>query len=395
MKKQISEYTYTDLLNDDEFIKDHSILRKNTAKWEKMVLCGKLNREEYLKACKLAGCYSILVSDDDFNIDKTWDKINMAKRANKTRHLGVFVAGAAAAILLMIGGWGVLSVLNEGIGNTIPHGIAAVERPILDEESKEIQLIVDNQQKYTLENNASVDYTQSKTTGINSNPVASNNNNNASGEKEISYNQLVVPKGKRSQLILEDGSKVWVNAGSRVVYPVAFGKAEREIYIEGEVFLDVTKDAQRPFVVKTKELNIKVLGTSFNVKSQLNNSAKEITLVTGKVMVEDMHKKEYVLNPSQQLKYADESSIVEHVDTDKYTCWRSGVMRFDSERLTLILQKLSDYYGITIHHTSEIEAITCSGSLDLSEDFTQVIKSLGIVTGLKYKLNSDNSYEVE
>lgn len=394
MKKHIHEYTYIDLLNDDEFIKDHSALGENSAKWEKMVLSDELDRNAYLKACSLIGCYSTLVSDDDFDIERTWDKINQEIQRNRTRSLRMYWMGVAASVLLLIAGWGVLSVLNEGLDNTKFSGIDTVEMPILAHQSKDVQLIVDDEQKYTLENNASIDYSQSQIATVNSKPVAAKKSNVAN-EKESNYNQLVVPKGKRSQLILEDGSKVWVNADSRVVYPVAFDAKQREIYIEGEVFLDVTKDAQRPFIVKTKDMNIKVLGTSFNVRSLQHGKTKEVTLVTGKVVVEDAQKNVHTLMPSQQLKYKDEKISIEKVDTDLFTCWRNGIMRFESEKLTHILQKLSEYYGITIHYTNEMEAVSCSGSLDLSEDFTHVIKSLSIVTGLKYKLNTDNIYEVE
>lgn len=394
MKKHIHEYTYIDLLNDDEFIKDHSALGKNSAKWEKMVLSGVLDRNAYLKACRLIGCYSTLVSDDDFDIEKTWYKINQGIQPNRTRSLSLYWMGVAASLLLLIAGWSVFSVLNEGLNDANSSGIDTVEMPILADQSEDVQLIVDDEQKYTLENNASVDYSQSQIATVNSKPVAAKKSN-AANEKEKNYNQLVVPKGKRSQLILEDGSKVWVNAGSRVVYPVAFDAKQREIYIEGEVFLDVTKDAQRPFIVKTKGMNIKVLGTSFNVRSLLHSVTKEVTLVTGKVVVEDTQKNVHTLMPSQQLKYKDEKISIQSVDTDVFTCWKDGVMRFESEKLTHILQKLSEYYGITIHYTSEKDAISCSGSLDLSEDFTHVIKSLSIVTGLKYKLNTDNTYEVE
>lgn len=393
MKKRINEYTYTDLLNDDAFIKDHSVLRKNTAKWERMVFCGELNRDAYLKACELIGCYSMLVSADDFNVDKTWEMINLATQPKQTRSFGLYCMGAAAAALLLMAGWGMLSVLHEGVKDANSFGIESVAKPILAEQSTDVQLIVGDEQKYTLENNASVDYSQSNTATVNSKPVAVHNR--VADKTAVRYNQLVVPKGKRSQLILEDGSKVWVNAGSRVVYPVTFDQTCREIFIEGEVFLDVTKDAQRPFIVKTQDLNIKVLGTTFNVKSSLHNADKEITLVTGRVVVEDAQKKAYTLHPSQQLKYTDEKPTIERVDTEMYTCWRNGVMRFNAEKLSLILHKLSEYYGVPIHYSDSMETITCSGSLDLSEDFTKVIHSLSLVTGLKYKLNTDNAYEVE
>ncbi len=84
-------------------------------------------------------------------------------------------------------------------------------------------------------------------------------------DEEHSFNQLIVPNGKRSTLALEDGTKMWINAGSRVIYPNKFKKNKREIYVDGEVYMEVARDEERPFVVKTNMLDVQVLGTSFNV----------------------------------------------------------------------------------------------------------------------------------
>lgn len=76
---------------------------------------------------------------------------------------------------------------------------------------------------------------------------------------------MVIPRGKRSVLTFSDGSKVWVNAGTRVIYPTEFEKDKREIYVDGEIYIEVARDEERPFYVRTKDMNVRVLGTKFNV----------------------------------------------------------------------------------------------------------------------------------
>ena len=89
----------------------------------------------------------------------------------------------------------------------------------------------------------------------------------------------------RSSLTFSDGTKIWVNSGSKVIYPVSFEKKKREIYVEGEVYLDVTHDTSWPFVVRTQQVDVKVLGTSFNVSAYKDDSNMQVTLVEGKVEV--------------------------------------------------------------------------------------------------------------
>lgn len=101
----------------------------------------------------------------------------------------------------------------------------------------------------------------------------------------ISYNEFVVPNGSKSEMILPDGTKIWINSGSSVKYPTSFSATNREVYLEGEAYFDVKRDPNNPFLVKTSDLMIRVLGTSFNIKSYPDEGAIETTLVTGSLEI--------------------------------------------------------------------------------------------------------------
>lgn len=99
------------------------------------------------------------------------------------------------------------------------------------------------------------------------------------------YNQIITAKGKRSQLQLSDGTMLWVNSATRVIYPTQFSETEREIYVDGEIYIEVAKENKRKFIVKTKDFSVQVLGTKFNVSSYENNAISKVLLVEGKVSV--------------------------------------------------------------------------------------------------------------
>ena len=150
----------------------------------------------------------------------------------------------------------------------------------------EIQLVLSDKLIPISGQESQIEYDAKGTVAVNSEKIADVSLNSANSSKRLpEFNQLIVPNGKRSTLILEDGTKLWVNAGSRIVYPVTFADKKREIYVNGEVFLEVTPDKKRPFIVKTKEMDVQVLGTSFNVMAYETDESSSVVLVTGAVQV--------------------------------------------------------------------------------------------------------------
>ena len=147
------------------------------------------------------------------------------------------------------------------------------------------------------------------------------------------------PKGKRSLLTLPDGTRVWLNADTRLEYPDDFsGRAMREVFLEGEAFFDVVENKHQPFIVRTSSLSVKVLGTAFNVKSYDSDETIETTLVRGKVSIETNQNKTgeiITLLPHQQAVFKKKSSMMvlaNQVNTETYTAWRTGKLRERPER---------------------------------------------------------------
>lgn len=138
--------------------------------------------------------------------------------------------------------------------------------------------MVSDQKKIELDNNAQIVYSATGQVQVNSNKLVED-------DIKEEYNQIIVPKGKRSQIVLADNSKIWINSGSKVIYPRAFEGKYREIYVEGEVYLNVTHDTSKPFIVNTSGFEVRVLGTSFNISAYKNQEKAAVVLVEGSVNV--------------------------------------------------------------------------------------------------------------
>lgn len=180
------------------------------------------------------------------------------------------------------------------------------------------------------------------------------NNNNSEPDKLV-YNTLTVPYGKRFDVVLSDSTRVTLNAGTSLRYPVKFIKGhKREVFINGEAFFDVIKDKAHPFIVNAKDLNVRVLGTKFNVSSYPEDLKSKTVLVEGAVSLyqeEDyLPNKATLLKPGQlaSLNKSTNTITVEKVDVSLYTAWINGAISFKHELFKNILKKLERQYDVDI-----------------------------------------------
>lgn len=214
-------------------------------------------------------------------------------------------------------------------------------------------------------------------------------------EESSPYNQLIIPYGKRSAITFSDGTKAWVNAGSKLTYPAEFSKEKREIYVDGEIYIEVSEDKKRPFMIKTRQMDIKVLGTKFNVSAYEVDKAKSVVLLSGSVSISsDAHNKEIILSPNQIYSNLENSCSVENVDANIYILWVQGLYQFESEKLGNIVTRLERYYGIKIECDTAIAELKCSGKLDLKDDMNKLLEELSQALPIMYRQNTDGSYTI-
>lgn len=198
------------------------------------------------------------------------------------------------------------------------------------------------------------------------------------------YIQLMVPSGKRTSITLSDGTVVWLNSESKLLYPKVFSKNKREIFIDGEIYLEVTKNVNKPFLVHAKKFDVQVLGTIFNVNAYADNE-NSVVLVEGSVEVTTANSKKQKLRPNQGFFYDNGLNKVKKVDTYLYTCWKDGIMIVDGESLSNIFNKLSRYYNQQIIYDSGAANEKYKGRLNLQDSIEDVLYNLSLSSTFTYE----------
>ena len=309
-------------------------------------------------------------------VDSIWKCISDQNRLeiqNKRKRRILYRTLAAACIVVfLVSGW-YLQNIYQTSECMEKSDIVAVKKP--DVSTNQTLLILSEKKQIAIQGKESkLHYNQQGKLNVNSQTI---NQETENDKKKDTYNQLIVPAGKRSSITFSDGTRIWLSASSRVVYPVEFMKNKREIYVEGEAFLDVYHDKSRPFIVKTNKMDIQVLGTTFNVCAYEKENIQTVVLVTGKVEVKTNNNETKTLSPNNLLAYNDQQGISVHpVDVQEYIAWKDGFYQLKKERLEIITKKLSKYYGKTIITDKQLANITCSGKLDLKEELDDVLHTL-------------------
>ena len=209
------------------------------------------------------------------------------------------------------------------------------------------------------------------------------------------YNTVIVPYGKRAQITLSEGTKVWLNSGSKLVFPAVFAQNKREVFIEGEAIFDVTHMKDKPFVVSTNDFGIKVLGTVFNVSVYSDDKYSRIVLEKGKI---ELIGRETSIFAQEKLEISPGTMAIfdrnqktfeqEQVNPQKYLSWREGYLIFNSEKLESILKKLGRYYNIEmIISDNQLKYETFSGYLDLKSSPEEVLAVINETTSFSFSNN--------
>lgn len=205
------------------------------------------------------------------------------------------------------------------------------------------------------------------------------------------YNELIVPTGGEYRLILSDGTTVYMNSESRLKYPVKFIGDKRVVELEGEAYFDVVHDENHPFIVYANQLDIKVLGTSFNVMAYKKDARTEVTLVNGKVDVRSDNISE-ILAPSQQfvMNNGNREYRVRSVNASTYVDWKSGILNFDAMPLEELGDKLGRWYGMKFFFSKEsLKRLKFSGAFKKYNDIDYILGLIEATTNVSFKINND------
>lgn len=328
--------------------------------------------------------------------DLLWQNILQGKKTSKRPFYNNvwFKVAAVAAVLIpaIIGSFIFLHGNSDDITIDYNKVISQLNKEDV-RNSKDISLILADNRRISIESGSEIIcdgegnlYANSKKIDLGENPSG----------KDL--NQLLVPNGKNAEIKLCDGTRVCVNSGSHLVFPALFKNKNREIYVDGEIFLNVTKNAKHPFIVKTDKMDVQVLGTSFNVSAYKNEEKQSVVLVMGSVAVKNKEtSSESKIVPNQMYDYEKQSGemSIKKVDVYDHICWQYGFLHFSSEKLTTVLAKLQRYYDIKIdYNESQTDKIRVSGKLDLKDNIQHVLSIVSVTAPIKYEMQN-NSFKIE
>lgn len=241
-------------------------------------------------------------------------------------------------------------------------------------------------------NQSAFSNTENHFTGSQESLVYSDSTTDDEEEEEVKFNALSVPKGKTFVIVLSDGTKITLNAGSSLQYPTKFNKAttEREVYLNGEAFFEVEYENKTPFIVHTEELNIRVLGTKFNLSAYKEDKSAYAVLVDGKIQAENPNDKTKLeVSPGCKVYYKDGTLKTKKVSLEKHTAWINGELLFIDDSFEVIKNKLERRYDIGISNTFEaLNDIVITANFS-SETIEQVLETFKAYKDFDY-VQKDN-----
>lgn len=318
---------------------------------------------------------------DSFDTEKALNKFIAATRPK--RQLSIFYKYAAAvACLVMLGiGYYFYPTTEATIS---PSHLPAQSAYLVLNDGKQIKL---NQQMQ-------MDYNGLRIINTNEGKVSFQH------DKEVpsaSPNKLVVPEGTEYSLQLSDGTNVHLNAGSTLIFPSVFGKDARVVELSGEGYFDVTH-SNIPFIVKNKSMDVRVLGTTFNMTAYPEDLMVTTTLLTGKVAVTchsqtDSTTQTTILTPGLQARFQPHEGVlqVDSVDVEEQTAWRRGEFAFEDVKLGNIMTIIGRSFALNVtFDTPELQDIKCFISIQRDKGYEEILKIIHIATGVNFKKDGNN-----
>lgn len=202
------------------------------------------------------------------------------------------------------------------------------------------------------------------------------------GTEVLSYDEISTPRGGEFKIVLVDGTKVYLNANSSLKFFNALNSPEREVWLQGEAYFEVEHNKDKPFLVHTNEQNIRVLGTTFNVKTTVGHS--QTTLIEGSVSLRNGAVK---LQPGEQL--TTENGVdkpVISVDTDAFLAWKEGYFLFNDEPLEDVMQKIADWYDVDVEFKNHVKKEKIWATVSKYRDINEVLKMIELTGTAHFKI---------
>lgn len=204
---------------------------------------------------------------------------------------------------------------------------------------------------------------------------------------EIGYNTLTTPRGGEYQVILPDGSKVWLNAASSITYPTQFTGSDRRVKLTGEAYFEITKNKEKPFYVMMNDAQVRVFGTHFNISAYSDDDIYTTTLLEGSVQV-SKNNSVSMLKPGQQavINHNSDAITVSDANIDDAMAWKNGLFIFNDDNITGIMKKVSRWYDVDVYYAADLNEQKFGGSYHRSKNINELLQYLEMIGKIHFKV---------
>ena len=329
------------------------------------------------------------------------------EKAVKLRRLPNFYRYAASVIVLLSLAFGGYIYLNRkninGPGNTVQQ---TIQDNILPGGNRAVLILADGS-RIILDSAADGKLSQQGKTQIIKLDDGQLAYNAAAGTSEVLYNTISTPRGGQYQVVLPDGSKVWLNSASSLRFPTAFTGAEREVALTGEAYFEVEENPAKPFIVSSlpsaaggRGVEIKVLGTHFNVNSYDDESSIKVSLLKGSVQVANLNKENAtnpavkevdtkILRPGEQAELSDANPlrVNDKVDMDEVLAWKNGLFRFSNADIETVMKQVERWYDVDVVYEGEKPDGHYRGKVPRDVKASEMLKIIE-ASGVQYRIEN-------
>ena len=396
-KRKYIDYTFEDLIHDQEFV-DRIQDIYTEREWRKFLETHYESKENILKAKRFISIFQERKGqlDSEHNHElwlriRDFNRTTCSSQNNRVQLKHIIRIAASVIILLSIS-----SVLFLGLYNREgKYAFSEIENGMNTEKTL---LTLTNGERIEIDKEESkIAVLDNEAVKIDNDTIQKKESIKASSEEEFVLNELVVPYGKRTTLILNDGTKVWLNAGTKFAFPQKFIGKNRKVYLDGEGYFEVTQNKKQPFIVSSEKLNVEVLGTKFNMNSYSVDKQSETVLLEGSVLVWSENKllrNKVEMSPNQKAICSERSkklTVISEPNAQDYIAWIDGWYKFSNESLEKVLIRISRFYNITFKYEKVkiVNKLPVSGKLDLKESFEEVLFTLSKVAEFEYEVEGN------
>lgn len=317
--------------------------------------------------------------------DNIWASISNKTVNSKRRFVLRSMSIAASLLVLVIGGWALSQYINSD--KNIYSKLAAQ----IDLNKLHTTRLYINEQEIELNEEVTIACNSEKSQLQITNQDGSSFAISVPDTNENPLLQIAVPHGKKATIFLADKSEMTIRENSKVVFPIAYTNEAREVYLEGEAFLHVTKNPHQQFNVKTSQLNVSVLGTSFNVSASPANPQQSVVLVTGKVNVTSQSGESITMKPNQKFTYNKNLNRNTLTDIEPYDdiCWTEDIIILNNEPLSVVFEKICKHYNTNLTYSkNEMSKIRISGKLDVTLPLKELLDMITKISPTHISINN-------